>query len=85
MGAGVRKRSRINHGRSEPADRVLHKVTWLRGRIRERGGPDPDTVETLDVLAEAIVRLDARLRAIQGNFDRRLSAIEPTKEDDHAT
>jgi len=54
------------------AEAALHKATWLR----QRKHVDPDVAETIDALADAIVRMDEALRATESRVIRAVNRVE---------
>jgi len=72
-------RKKPNHRRSHFVEAAVEKTTWLR----QQKGVDLDVVETVELLAEALVRLDARVRVSESHTDRKLAKLRKEYDDHH--
>lgn len=60
-----------NHGRNHFVEAAIQKATWLR----QRDGVDLDVVETIELLVDALDRMDARLRVSESHTDQKLAKL----------
>lgn len=62
----------IDHRPSMSVQAAMNKAHWLRTRKHV----DLDVVETVDALVDALMRLDAAMRSIQGAQARQIGRVE---------